>query len=89
MDQLVPAAFIVLANVLSGPHSSLRWEIGTAIFGWTAGITMITWSSFFLLGFATLASYSLQVFSFALLTVVSRDYERVLKPVFEKIFPPR
>jgi len=89
MDQVVPAAIIVFANVLSGPHSSLRWEFVTAIFAWTASITVFFWFSFSLLGFAALANFSLQLFSFALLTAISRDYERLLKPLFDKIFPPR
>ena len=40
-SQIVPAVIILIANLLSGQHSSLRWETVTAVFGWGAGISML------------------------------------------------
>lgn len=35
-SQVVPALIVLLVNLLSGPHSSLRWEWVTTVFGWGA-----------------------------------------------------
>jgi hypothetical protein len=38
--QIVLAIIILIANLLGGKHSSLRYEYVTAIFGWGAGISL-------------------------------------------------
>lgn len=82
-SQVVPALIILLANLLSGPHSSLRWEWVTAVFGWGTLVFMV-------LGLISSAApkpfdYSLfffQAAGFCLLTALSRDYEKILRPLF-------
>jgi len=39
--QIVPAIIVLAANLMSGKHGSIRWETVTAIFGWTAGLSLI------------------------------------------------
>ena len=41
LEQIVPSVIILVANLMSGPHTSLRWETVTAIFGWTGVAGMI------------------------------------------------
>jgi|GEM_PF-1846721 len=82
-SQIVPSVIILIANLLSGKPGSLRWETVTAIFGWTALISLI--------GFLivqvwmpgnSIKDYLLQICGFSLLTALSRDYERILRPLF-------
>lgn len=81
--QIVPAVIILVANLLSGKHGSLRWETVTAIFGWSAVISFIPFLVVIILGYSSWAKdYLLQVFGFCLLTALSRDYERILRPFF-------
>jgi hypothetical protein len=82
-SQVVPAVIVLAANLMSGKHHSMRWELVTAIFGWGAAIGVL------LLVFLTIANlgspavaYSWQLFVFCLLTALSRDYEKVLRPFF-------
>jgi hypothetical protein len=82
-SQFVPAVIILAANLLSGKHSSLRWEQVTAIFGWTAAVTLPLWilaALFF--SDASFTSYLGQVACFSLVTALARDYERILHPLF-------
>jgi hypothetical protein len=81
--QLVPAVAILVANLLSGKHGSLRWETVTAIFGWSAAISFIAFLAVTILAHDSSAKgYLLQMFGFCLLTALSRDYERILHPLF-------
>lgn len=41
LSQIVPAAVILLANLLGGPQSSNRWEFVTAFFGWSAAAALV------------------------------------------------
>lgn len=81
-SQLVPAAIIVVANVLSGHHGSRRWETVTMIFSLTgcAGLVAVFIVPYFPL--STAKDYLLQVGGFFLLTALSRDYEKLLRPLF-------
>lgn len=82
-SQVVPAAIILIANLLSGKHSSLRWEYVTATFGWSAGISLSAY--LFVITFTTgssIAPYLIQIAAFCLVTALSRDYERILRPLF-------
>lgn len=81
--QIIPAVICLAANLLSGPHSSLRWQTVTAVFGWGAALSLfavlllsILWPN------SVLKAYALQAASFCLLTALSRDYERLLRPWF-------
>ena len=81
--QIVPAVIILVANLSSGKHGSLRWETVTAIFGWSAAISFIAFLVATILGYGSWAKdYLLQVLGFCLLTALSRDYERILRPFF-------
>lgn len=82
-SQIVPAVVILAANLMSGKPGSLRSETVTAVFGWTAGITLLAFLGVTIAGFGrTVAPYLFQTFVFCLLTVLSRDYERILRPLF-------
>lgn len=81
--QIVPAVIVLMANILSGKHGSLRWETVTAIFGWSALVSLIAFLSVTVLANDSSAKYYLlQIFGFCLLTALSRDYERILHPLF-------
>jgi len=81
--QIVPAVIVLIANLLSGKHGSIRWETVTAIFGWTAGLSLILFLvlSVFLPEHVA-KNYILQISGFCLLTALARDYERILHPLF-------
>mgnify|MGYP003673592052 CR=1 FL=1 len=70
-SQIIPAIVLLVANLMSGHHSSIRWEVVTAIFGWTALIGLLMF----------LAAFTFWP-AFCLLTALARDYERLLKPLF-------
>jgi hypothetical protein len=81
--QIVPAVIILVANLLSGKHGSLRWETVTAIFGWSAAISFMAFLVVTILAHGSPAKdYLLQILGFCLLTALSRDYERILRPLF-------
>jgi lysylphosphatidylglycerol synthetase-like protein (DUF2156 family) len=81
--QIVPAVILLSANLLSGKHGSFRWKTVTAIFGWTAIISLILFFVLTIFGHGSiLKDYILQIFGFCLLTALSRDYERILHPIF-------
>lgn len=81
--QIVPTIVLLLANLMSGPHASMRWETVTASFGWgflvsllaVVGVLMVNPDS-------SAIEYLLQAGGFCLLTALSRDYERILRPLF-------
>ena len=83
LSQLVPAIVVLAASLLSGPHSSLRWAYVTAVFGWVAAVSLAV---FLVVHIAfpgsSVALYLFQLFSFCMLTALSRDYERILRPLF-------
>lgn len=81
--QIVPAVILLVANLLSGKHGSLRWETVTAIFGWAATISLIAFLAVTILASdSSTKDYLFQIFGFCLLTALSRDYERILHPLF-------
>lgn len=82
-SQLVPALVILTANLMSGPHSSLRYEYVSACFGWLAVLTLplamigaVFWRD------SSATSYLMQISGFCMLTLLSRDYEKILRPFF-------
>jgi hypothetical protein len=83
MDQIVPAAMLLLANLMSGRHGSRRYEVITAVFGWAALGSMLVWLGVLWISPHSRAHFYLaQVWGFSLLTAVSRDYEKILRPLF-------
>ena len=81
--QIVPAIIVLVANLLSGKHGSLRYETVTAIFGWAAIISLLAFISLTLLDpDSSFKNYLLQTLGFCLLTTLARDYERILHPLF-------
>jgi hypothetical protein len=81
--QLVPAVVVLVANLMSGQHASLRWETVTAIFGWAACISIVVAPIVWVLAReSAITGYLLQVAGFCLLTALSRDYEKILRPLF-------
>lgn len=82
-DQLVPAVILLAANLMSGRHGSRRYEVVTAVFGWTALIAFLAylivnavWSH------GPIKPYLFQVAAFSMLTALSRDYEKILRRFF-------
>ena len=81
--QIVPAVVLLVANLMIGRHASLRWETVTAIFGWAACVSVV--ALVIVNVFArdsAMTDYLLQVAGFCLLTALSRDYEKILRPLF-------
>ena len=82
-SQIVPALIILIANLLSGQHSSLRWETVTAVFGWVGGVSLLAWIfAYTFLPGSSATPYLGQVAGFCLITALSRDYEKILRPLF-------
>lgn len=82
-SQIVPAVVVVVANLMSGKNASVRSETVTAIFGLTAAGSIV--AIFFVGAFThspVLVDYLMQLAGFCLLTALSRDYERILRPLF-------
>ncbi len=82
-SQIVPALIMLLANLLSGRHGSLRWETVTAIFGWAgAGSLLVLLGVRIFAPDSNVEPYLIQLFGFTFLTALSRDYEKILAPLF-------
>ncbi|KJZ04720.1 hypothetical protein [Pseudoalteromonas piscicida] len=79
----IPALIIIFANLYGGEHKSERYAIVTAIFGWLSVVCIVFWMG---LGwfYSSVANYFLQVGIFSMVTALSRDYERLLKLLFDK-----
>lgn len=95
MEHLIPAIIILLSNLCSDDHGGPRWQYITATFGWlgcvalTSSFTIPLLSTFGIINkiWADNAMpYVIEFTAFALLAALTRDYERILKPVFKKIF---
>lgn len=81
ITQVIPAFFVMFANLAGGEHGSEKYEVWTAIFGWTAGVSMVlVFLSLWIWPIAT--PYLIQISGFSLLTALTRDYEKLLKPLF-------
>jgi len=66
LSQVIPATVVLAANLLSGPHSSLRWEYVTAVFGWSACIGLVG----FLIAHIAFPSSSVDTYLFQLFFVL-------------------
>jgi len=91
---ILPSVIILIANVFSREYGSYRYEVVTAIFGWIAGSFLTIWlllsiTYFILVLFNShmqllySRQITFQVFALSLVTVLSRDYEKLLKPKAE------
>ena len=87
MEYIIPAVVILIGNLFSGAPGSNNWQNVTALFGWGSCISLAAW---FVVSFTSLASwgheYLVPVFGFCLLQALTRDYERLLKPCFDRWF---
>lgn len=79
-SQIVPAAVILIANLLGGRHESTRWQIVTNLFLLSAGASIVL--MLFFVHNKIAVGYLLQIAAFSLITALSRDYEKVLRPLF-------
>ena len=84
---IVSATVILVSNLFSGHPGSRRWEAITAIFGWTAAVSMIllmffSFASIFSIRLAEeLREVLISACFFCMLQALTRDYERILKPL--------
>ncbi|NNM65932.1 MAG: hypothetical protein HKL99_15230 [Burkholderiales bacterium] len=85
LSQVIPALIILAANLLGGTHGSRRWEVVTAIFGWTALFGLIaSILTSMITRHGSIAEYLWQITGFSLITALSRDYEKILHPIFNR-----
>ena len=89
IEYVIPAIVILAGNLFSGDPGSKRWECVTAIFGWTAAISFPIWFivkvvNYFVTTPMWVNEVLPPVFLFCLLQAVSRDYERILKPIVNR-----
>jgi hypothetical protein len=84
-SQIVPAVIMLVGNLLSGKHGSSRWETVTAVFGWVAGVSLLAYllALMFFPG-SPAKEFLMQIAGFSMLTALSRDYERILHPLFNR-----
>ena len=85
-EYLIPAIVILAGNLFSGSPGSNRWEYVTAIFGWVSIISFLLWVIAIVVSYVVtipmwVNQILLPIFIFCLLQTVSRDYERILKPI--------
>ena len=99
-DQIIPAIIVLIGNLFGGSHGSRRLEIVTAAFGWTALVAVLLWVLLEIavylsaamgtgidlgdMGREIVRKYLLQTFGFALLSAITRDYEKMLFPFFNR-----
>lgn len=84
-SQIVPAVIVLVGNLLSGKHGSSRWETVTAVFGWAAVISLPAYLlALILFPGSPAEEFLLQIAAFSMLTALSRDYERILHPLFNR-----
>lgn len=83
MTQVVPAIIILVANLAGGEHGTSSFDNWTAVFGWSACVSFIL---IFVAAYVCPEAkpYLMQVCGFSLLTALTRDYEKILKPFFSK-----
>ena len=92
---IVAAIVILISNLISDRSGSRRWETITAVFGYTAAISMMLLIFF---SFASIFSIRLMreahevlisMCFFCMLQALTRDYERILKPLVNDWFERR
>ncbi len=80
---IIPAIIIIFANLFGGKHGSNRYEIISASFYWLGATCLIL---VFISGwfFPSIQSYFIQTALFLIITALARDFEKLLKPLFNK-----
>ncbi len=82
MEYIIAGTVILIGNLFSGKPGSLRWGKVTALFGWGAAFSLTLWLVLLVSGFESWANEILiPVFGFCLIQALTRDYERILRPV--------
>ena len=82
-NYIVPASVIVIANLFSGDRNSKSWEAVSTVFGVTVFLSTI----FYLVGSSLYPENALvallpDVAVFCLVSVLARDYEKILASIF-------
>ena len=83
---VVAAITILVSNLFSGHPGSRRWEVITALFGYTAGISVVLvmifpLESIFPTSVGGVREVLISTGFFCMLQALTRDYERILKPL--------
>ena len=80
-SQIIPVIVLLAANLMSGKHGSFPWETVTAVFVWTAVVSLLAFmASLYIALDGAARDYLFQAAAFCLLTALARDYERILRP---------
>ena len=85
MELIIPALIVLVGNVFSGSPGSRRWEVVSELFGWIGAAAVLLTIGCFAVGWEFLGRHILfPIGAFCLLYVVSRDYEKILKPIADR-----
>lgn len=94
MEYIIPAIFVLIGNLLGGRPGTRSWEAVTAFFGLTAIAGLIGYFVILIAGPdwlslvgapAWLKEAMMATFGFAMLHALTRDYERIFMPIFDRI----
>lgn len=92
MEFIGPAAIVLFGNLFSGKYGSKRWEFVTACYGWLTVLSIVAYMiGLFAVIFTDLGvsketfnSYMVPIIGFAMMQALSRDYEKILRPFFDR-----
>ena len=85
MELIIPALILLVGNVFSGSPGSRRWKVVSELFGWIGAAAVLLTIGCFAVGWEFLGRHILfPIGAFCLLYVVSRDYEKILKPIADR-----
>ena len=85
MEYMITAAIVLAGNLFSGPRGSRQWEIVTALYGWCAAMASVAWFFSMIFGLDLWRNIFFIALAFSLSTALARDYEKILKPIIEKL----
>lgn len=83
LEYVGPAIVVLVGNLLSGPPGSRSYEVVTAMFGYASVGILVLWGLGALVGVEGFREYAVPTASFCLLQALSRDYERLLRPLVD------
>ena len=86
---IVPAIIILIGNLFSGHPGSRQWEVITALFCYATVISMMllmifSLSSIFAASVVGVREVLISTCCFCMLQVLTRDYERIFKPLVSR-----